>query len=93
MTLQARHVLNVTLAARLRVVRDIFSTRSTQFHGRFFSCELRFQILRISDFWLVWWDAVKTIKMFPSARRMACRVILGRSESNNMWNVVSGGCG
>ena len=34
MTLQARHVLNVTLAARLRVVRDIFSTRSTQFHGR-----------------------------------------------------------
>jgi len=35
LVVQGRHVYNVTLAAKLRVVADIFSTSATQYHGQF----------------------------------------------------------
>jgi len=31
--LQGRHVFNITLTSKLRVVDDIFNTRATQFNG------------------------------------------------------------
>jgi len=35
--LEARHIFNVTLASKLRVVSDIFNTRATEYNGITFS--------------------------------------------------------